>query len=155
MRGTEGTYYANLPSFEAAISAGTPHFSKGRCRKDKSRRGAGVATKQLAMDAGASRVGEFSLTDRRFSRIDRFMADTLFDENFGGNHGNSHIAVGSSYTDSYTGNQADMTKALKKKLGFNDSALHWDLVNTEPKTVTAHLNSGKKLVIYEDGQFKV
>ncbi len=95
------------------------------------------------MDAGASRVGEFSLTDRRFSRIDRFMADTLFDENFGGNHGNSHIAVGSSYTDSYTGNQADMTKALKKKLGFNDSALHWDLVNTEPKTVTAHLNSGK------------
>jgi aminopeptidase len=48
-----------------------------------------------------------------------------------------------------------MTKQLKEKLGFNDSALHWDLVNTERKTVTAHLTSGKKLVIYEDGQFKV
>jgi len=35
------------------------------------------------MDKGAKAVGEFSLTDRRFSRIDRFMADTLFDENHG------------------------------------------------------------------------
>jgi len=40
-------------------------------------------------------------------------------------------------------------------MGFNDSSLHWDLVNTEPKLVTAHLATGKKLVIYEDGQFKV
>jgi aminopeptidase len=83
------------------------------------------------------------------------MADTLFDENFGGSHGNSHIAVGSSYTDSYTGNQADMTRELKDELGFNDSALHWDLVNTEQKLVTAYLTSGKNIVIYEDGQFKV
>ncbi|MGD9576627.1 MAG: aminopeptidase [Syntrophorhabdus sp.] len=156
-RGTEGTYYANLPSFRSGnyVKGVRLTFQKGAVVKIKAEEGREFATKQLAMDAGASRVGEFSLTDRRFSRIDRFMADTLFDENFGGNHGNSHIAVGSSYTDSYTGNQADMTKALKKKLGFNDSALHWDLVNTEPKTVTAHLNSGKKLVIYEDGQFKV
>jgi len=156
-RGTEGTYYANLPSFRSGNYVKGVHltFQKGVVVKIKAEEGQEFATKQLAMDAGASRVGEFSLTDRRFSRIDRFMADTLFDENFGGNHGNSHIAVGSSYTDSYTGNQADMTKALKKKLGFNDSALHWDLVNTEPKVVTAHLASGKNLIIYENGQFKI
>ena len=29
----------------------------------------------------------------------------------------------------------------------------WDLVNIEKKRVTAHLASGKKLVIYEDGKF--
>ncbi|MBP1739220.1 MAG: aminopeptidase, partial [Deltaproteobacteria bacterium] len=39
------------------------------------------------------------------------------------------------------------------KLGFNDSALHWDLVNTEDKRVTAHLSGGKKMVIYEKGMF--
>jgi len=106
------------------------------------------------MDQGASRVGEFSLTDRRFSRIDRFMADTLFDENFGGKHGNCHVALGASYTDTYNGDPAEMTPALKKKLGFNDSALHWDLVNTEDKIVTAHLTSGRKIVIYEGGVFR-
>mgnify|MGYP000861030099 FL=1 len=156
-RGTEGTYYANLPSFRSGnyVKGIRLTFQKGVAVKIEADEGEQFAIKQLAMDKGASRIGEFSLTDRRFSRIDRFMADTLFDENFGGRHGNSHIAVGSSYTESYTGNQADMTKQLKEKLGFNDSALHWDLVNTERKTVTAHLTSGKKLVIYEDGQFKV
>lgn len=156
-RGTEGTYYANLPSFRSGnyVKGIRLTFQKGAVVKIEADEGEQFAIKQLAMDKGASRIGEFSLTDRRFSRIDRFMADTLFDENFGGRHGNSHIAVGSSYTESYTGNQADMTKQLKEKLGFNDSALHWDLVNTERKTVTAHLTSGKKLVIYEDGQFKV
>ena len=156
-RGTEGTYYANLPSFRSGnyVKGIRLTFQKGAVVKIEADEGEQFAIKQLAMDKGASRIGEFSLTDRRFSRIDRFMADTLFDENFGGRHGNSHIAVGSSYTESYTGNQADMTNQLKEKLGFNDSALHWDLVNTERKTVTAHLTSGKKLVIYEDGQFKV
>ena len=42
-------------------------------------------------------------------------------------------------------------RALKKKLGFNDSALHWDLVNTEQKTVTAHLTNGKRVLIYDRG----
>jgi aminopeptidase len=156
-RGTEGVYYANLPSFRSGnyVKGVRLTFQKGVVVKIEAEEGEQFVTKQLAMDKGASRVGEFSLTDNRFSRIDRFMADTLFDENFGGSHGNSHIAVGSSYTDSYSGNQADMTKELKEKLGFNDSALHWDLVNTEQKLVTAHLTTGKNIVIYEDGQFKV
>jgi aminopeptidase len=106
------------------------------------------------MDRGAGRVGEFSLTDRRFSRIDRFMANTLFDENFGGRYGNCHIALGDSYSDTYDGDPSRLTKAIKKKLGFNESALHWDLVNTEKKTVTAHLKTGEKVLIYEDGIFK-
>jgi len=87
-------------------------------------------------------VGEFSLTDRRFSRIDRFMANTLFDENYGGAHGNCHIALGSSYGNTYAGDPRRLTATLKDKLGFNDSALHWDFVNTEKKRVTAILATG-------------
>ena len=104
------------------------------------------------MDPGASRVGEFSLTDRRFSRINAFMANTLFDENFGGPHGNCHLALGSAYTDAYAGNTA-LDDKLRKELGFNDSALHWDLVNTQKKRVTAHLKTGKAVTIYENGRF--
>ena len=94
------------------------------------------------MDRGASRTGEFSLTDKRFSKIDRFMANTLFDENHGGKFGNCHIALGASYSDAYAGDKAELSKNLKKRLGFNDSALHWDLVNTEKKRVVAHLAGG-------------
>jgi aminopeptidase len=105
------------------------------------------------MDHGADKVGEFSLTDKRFSRINRFMANTLYDENYGGRHGNCHIALGSSYSNTYSGDARKLSQSLKQKLGFNESALHWDLVNTEKKRVTAHLKSGEALVIYENGCF--
>jgi len=155
LRGTEGVYYSNLPSFRSGnyVDGVRLSFEKGTVKKAEAESGEAFTRKQIAMDPGASKVGEFSLTDKRFSRINRFMADTLFDENYGGAYGNCHIALGASYTDTFDGNPARMTKELKKRLGFNDSALHWDLVNTEDKTVTAHLFTGKKLVIYEKGKF--
>ncbi|MCE5264958.1 MAG: aminopeptidase [Deltaproteobacteria bacterium] len=155
-RGTEGTYYANLPSYRSGnyVEGVELTFKRGSAVGIRAETGEAFTVKQLAMDRGAKRVGEFSLTDRRFSRIDRFMADTLFDENFGGEQGNCHVAVGSSYADTYAGDPAALDRDLKRKLGFNDSALHWDLVNTEKKTVTAHLKTGRKVVIYENGCFR-
>jgi len=155
-RGTEGVYFANLPSFRSGnyVEDVRLTFEKGAVTKAEAKTGREFIEKQLAMDKGANKVGEFSLTDKRFSRIDRFMADTLFDENFGGDFGNCHLAVGASYADTYDGDPKEMTKQLKKKMGFNDSALHWDLVNTEDKTVTAHLTTGKRIIIYANGMFK-
>ncbi|MBN2255271.1 MAG: aminopeptidase, partial [Deltaproteobacteria bacterium] len=72
---------------------------------------------------------------------------------YGGRFGNCHIAVGASYSDTYNGDPAELTKDKKKAFGFNDSALHWDLVNTEDKTVDAVLTSGKTIRIYENGMF--
>ena len=92
------------------------------------KKGQSFVRRQLAMDKGAGRLGEFSLTDKRFSRINTFMANTLFDENYGGTYGNCHIALGSSYANTYAGNQSDLTPQMKRRLGFNDSALHWDFV---------------------------
>ncbi len=154
-RGTEGKYYANLPSFRSGnyVEKIQLIFKKGSVINIEAKTGAHFAHTQLTMDKGASKIGEFSLTDKRFSRIDRFMADTLFDENFGGTYGNCHIALGSSYTTSYDGNPAHLTKDKKRELGFNDSALHWDLVNTENKRVVAQLSTGKKITIYDNGKF--
>jgi aminopeptidase len=154
-RGTEGAYFSNLPSFRSGnyVEGVRITFAKGDAVKVEANTGEEFTKKQLSMDQGARRLGEFSLTDKRFSRIDRFMADTLFDENFGGKEGNCHVALGASYTDTYDGDAAEMTAVRKKKLGFNDSALHWDLVNTEKKTITAHLTNGKKKIIYENGIF--
>ena len=155
-RGTEGVYFADQPSFRSGnyVEWVRLTFKKGSVVKTEAKKGVEFTKKQLLMDKGACRVGEFSLTDKRFSRINKFMANTLYDENYGGRFGNCHLAVGSSYTDTYDGDRGKLTKEMKRKLGFNDSALHWDLVNTENKTVIAHLSSGKQVVIYENGMFK-
>ena len=154
-RGTQGFYYANQPSFRSGnyVEGVRLTFDKGSAVKIEADKGEEFVRKQLSMDEGAARVGEFSLTDKRFSRIDRFMASTLYDENYGGPHGNCHLAVGSSYSDTYDGDPVELTEDMKSKLGFNDSALHWDLVNTEKKTVTACLNTGASVLIYENGMF--
>ena len=155
-RGTEGLYFANQPSFQSGnyVEGVKLQFKNGKAVKAEAEEGEDFVVKQLAMDKGACRVGEFSLTDRRFSKINKFMANTLFDENYGGRYGNCHIALGASYSDTYDGNSSELTKEKKRKLGFNDSALHWDLVNTEKKTVTACLASGRPVIIYENGMFK-
>jgi aminopeptidase len=154
-RGTKGVFFANLPSYRSGnlVTDVRLEFKKGCAVKIQAAKGERFLRQQLGMDPGANQVGEFSLTDKRFSKINRFMANTLFDENFGGPNGNCHVAVGSSYADTYSGEPAELTKARKRKLGFNDSALHWDLVNTEKKRVIAHLKSGRRITIYENGRF--
>ena len=74
---------------------------------------------------------------------------------FGGRWGNCHIALGSAYTETYDGDRARLNEDIKNLLGFNSSDLHWDLVSTERKKVTALLNSGEGRVIYEDGEFRL
>ncbi len=103
----------------------------------------------------ANKVGEFSLTDSRFSRITRFMANTLYDENRGGKYGNTHIAVGMSYKDAYDGDPNTVTKDKWEELGFVDSGEHTDIISTTNRTVTATMHDGSEKVIYASGRFVV
>ena len=155
-RKTEGVYFANMPSFRNGnyVRNVRLEFSQGSVVKATAEDGEEFLNAQLSTDEGSRRLGEFSLTDKRFSPITKFMANILFDENVGGENGNCHIAVGSSFAGTYNGNQMQLTPELKKALGFNDSAMHWDLINTESKIVTAHLKGGGQIVIYENGEFK-
>lgn len=156
-RGTRGVYFADQPSFRSGnrVSGVRLEFRDGNAVGVSAETGEAFVRRQLAMDSGARRLGEFSLTDRRFSRIDEFMANTLYDENYGGRYGNCHVALGASYSDAYDGDPKTLTPARKAELGFNDSALHWDLVNTEKKRVVAHLVGGGRETIYENGVFTV
>ena len=110
---------------------------------------------EMIAQSNADKIGEFSLTDRRFSRITRFMAETLFDENFGGSHGNVHLAIGKAYHDACSVDPKKMTKKDFNELGFNDSPEHTDIVATTDRTVTATLKDGSERVIYKGGEFKV
>ncbi len=153
-RGTNGWIKFNQPlyAYGNLIEGIELEFKDGLIVKSKAKKNEKVLKSMLA-SPNANKVGEFSLTDKRFSRITKFMATTLFDENMGGRYGNTHIAVGQAYYDTYTGDSSKLTKKELADLGFNESAVHTDIVSTEDRTVTAYLKDGTEKVIYKNGQF--
>jgi aminopeptidase len=112
------------------------------------------ALKEMIAQENADKAGEFSLTDKRHSKITRFMATTLYDENMGGAFGNMHIALGNAYKDTYTGDMSTVTEDQWAAMGYNSCPkVHTDIVSTSDRTVTARLRNGKEQLIYADGQF--
>lgn len=156
-RSVEGVYTADLPSFRSGniVQGVRLEFRQGRVVRLDAEQGEGFATGQLNSDPGAAMLGEFALVDRRFSRISRFMANTLYDENHGGPHGSMHVALGQSYANTFSGPSDELTADARRDLGFNSSSLHWDLVATTARRVTAAAPGGKRVVVYEDGEFRV
>jgi aminopeptidase len=156
-RGTEGWIKFNQPLYRygSLVRGIELTFEKGRVVKAKASENEKLLKEMLATDKGASQVGEYSLTDKRLSRITKFMAETLFDENMGGKFGNSHIAVGRSYHDTYALSTKGVDKKTFEKLGYNDSAIHTDMITTADRTVEATMKNGSKQIIYKNGQFTV
>ncbi|HLG90621.1 MAG TPA: aminopeptidase [Candidatus Saccharimonadales bacterium] len=156
-RGSEGWIRFNQPLYYYGpkVEGIELHFKNGRVVKSSAKKRYDLLKTILTTDKGAAQIGEFSLTDNRLSKITKFMAETLYDENIGGPYGNTHLAVGKSYHDTYTGDTSKMNKVLASKLGFNDSAVHVDMISTTDRTVTATIQNGKSLVIYKNGQFTV
>ncbi len=153
-RGTEGYIEFNQPLYRygSLIEGIRLEFKDGRVVKSSANKNYDVL-KAMIDTKDADKIGEFSLTDKRLSRIDRFMAETLFDENISGPFGNTHIALGSAYQDSYDGDPSKIKPAQWKEMGFNDSSVHTDMISTTKRTVTAILSDGSEKVIYKDGVF--
>ncbi|WP_319760177.1 aminopeptidase [Maridesulfovibrio sp.] len=156
-RTVNGIYFADLPSLymDKATFGIQIEFMDGIAMRAKAMGGEKLLLDQLRTDGGSRRVGEFSLTDASISRVDHFMAQTILDENFGGEYGSCHIALGQSLSENFAGPPEILDKAMMDSLGFNTSSIHWDLVNTEEKKVTANLADGKKVTIYENGRFNL
>jgi aminopeptidase len=89
------------------------------------------ALKEMIAQENANKVGEFSLTDKQHSRITKFMATTLFDENMGGECGNTHIALGNAYKDTFPGDMSSVTEEQWTEMGYNSCPkVHTDIVST-------------------------
>ena len=155
-RGTNGWVKFNQPLYRYGnlVTSIEIKFKDGlvvEARADKNEQ----LLKDMIAVEGANKIGEFSLTDKRFSRITKFMAETLFDENVGGEYGNTHIALGMSYHDSYDGDMSKMTDTDWEELGYNDSVVHTDIISTSNRVVTATLADGSEKIIYRDGMFQL
>ena len=155
-RGTEGKIQFTEPLYRYGnlIKDAYLEFKDGRVVKATASAGEDILKEMIAVE-NADKVGEFSLTDRRFSRITKFMGETLFDENVGGENGNTHIAVGAAYRDSYTGDQSSVSEEEWESMGYNNSVVHTDIVATSNRVVTAYLKDGSNRVIYQDGEYQV
>ena len=101
-------------------------------------------------------IWEFSLTDARTSKITKFMAETLFDENVGWEFGNTHIALGMWFDECFNWDKSNLDDPeFKKSIWLNSSAEHVDIISTANRTVTATLEDGSEKVIYENGMFTI
>lgn len=155
-RGTNGHVYFDYPlyRFGNLIKGVYLEFKDGFVVKAKAEKNQKLLQEFIKQE-NADKIGEYSLTDRRHSHITKFMANTLYDENFGGKWGNTHLALGTSYHDTYAGNPSELKEKDWKDLGFNESPEHTDIMATTNRRVEAYLKGGKKKIIYKDGEFKV
>jgi aminopeptidase len=155
-RGTEGTIYFNQPLYRYGnrISDITLTFKEGRVVTATASENEQLLKDMIAIP-NADKLGEFSLTDGRMSRITHFMGETLFDENRGGEQGNTHVALGFGYKDSYVGGTTGVIEQQWEEMGFNTSGEHCDIISTEKRKVTALLPDGSEKVIYDNGKFTI
>lgn len=153
-RGIEGTIFFDLPLYRYGniIKDISFEIKNGIIVKANAAQNEQLL-REMISQKNADKIGEFSLTDRRFSKISKFMANTLFDENFGGDHGNTHLAIGKAYHDACMIDPKYMNDSEFEKLGYNDSPEHTDIIATTDRVVTALLPDGSKKVIYKDGEF--
>ena len=154
-RGTNGFIRFNQPLYYSGkrISGVSLTFENGVVTASSATENED-ALKEMIAQENADKVGEFSLTDKRHSRITKFMANTLFDENMGGTFGNTHIALGNAYKDTFTGDMATVTEEEWAAMGYNSCPkVHTDIISTSDRTVRAKLRNGTERVIYRNGQF--
>jgi aminopeptidase len=154
-RGTNGSIRFNQPLYYSGkrISGISLRFENGVVVESSATENED-ALKEMIAQENADKVGEFSLTDRRHSRITKFMATTLFDENMGGEFGNTHIALGNAYKDTYTGDMSTVADEQWAEMGYNSCPkVHTDIISTSNRRVTATLRDNTEKVIYNNGQF--
>jgi aminopeptidase len=155
-RGTEGRIRFSEPLYiyGSLITGIELEFHDGVVARASAGQNEDLLLEMLATE-NANRVGEFSLTDARLSRITHFMAETLFDENMGGPCGNTHIAVGKAIHQCYDGDPAELSSEDWERLGFNESVVHTDIVSTTDREVMAVMHDGSQRTIYAAGEFQI
>ena len=154
-RGTSGSISFNQPLYYSGkrISGVSLRFENGVVVASSAKENED-ALKEMIAQENADKVGEFSLTDKRHSRITKFMATTLFDENMGGAFGNTHIALGNAYKDTFTGDMSTVTDREWAEMGYNSCPkVHTDIISTSNRTVTATLRDNTQRAIYKEGHF--
>ncbi|TMC52137.1 MAG: aminopeptidase [Chloroflexi bacterium] len=121
-------------------------FRDGRIVNVKASSGAEVVRAEVAVDEGASRLGEVSLVDgsSEVGKLGLIFYNTLFDEN-----ATSHIAYGAGFANAVE----DVADRVE---GLNESAVHTDFMVGNPDVeISGQERGGAWVPILRDNEFRL
>lgn len=148
----EGTVVATKPlSYQGELIENfSVTFAQGKVVKVKAKRNQKLLEQLVAMDEGASRIGELALVPftSPIQQSGLLFFNTLFDEN-----ASCHIALGRAYVNSIKG-YATMTEQQLTAIGCNRSMIHVDfMIGSQDLTITGYTREGKSVAIFEKGNW--
>lgn len=150
--GVDGVVYSTKPLVYNGNVIDTFHlvFKDGKVVEAHAETGDDVLQKLVAIDEGASRLGEVALIPYHspISLSNILFYETLFDEN-----ASCHLALGASYPTCLAGG-AEMTKEETEQAGLNDSMIHVDfMVGSPDLSITGIKADGSKVPIFLHGDW--
>ena len=120
------------------------HFADGRVTQIDADANADALRARVALDDGASRLGEVALVDRqgRIGPLDTVFYDTLLDENAA-----SHVALGNAYA--FCVDEPDKPR-------LNTSGIHIDfMIGSSDVAVTGVTDAGERVSVLRGGDWQL
>ena len=153
MRGkAEGIVYATMPlSYQGQLIENfSVRFEGGRAVEVKAEKNQGLLEKMIAVDEGASYLGECALVpyDSPIRNSGIMFYNTLYDEN-----ASCHLALGRGYIDTIR-NYDKYTLEQMRQMGINESMIHVDFMIGAPDlSVKGRKADGSLVDIFTDGNW--
>ncbi len=148
----EGIVYSSKPlSYRGqVIDEFWIRFHEGRAVEVHAEKNEALLRQMISMDEGAAYLGECALVPYHspISQSGLTFYETLFDEN-----ASCHLALGAGYTNTVK-NYDQYTLEQLHEMGVNDSMNHVDfMIGTKDLSVIAHTRDGRKVVLFEQGNW--
>lgn len=125
-------------------------FKDGKVVKVGAEKNQDVLEKMVAMDEGASYLGEVALIayDSPINKTGILFYNTLFDEN-----ASCHLALGRGFNNCLE-NYENYTNEECEKLGVNSSMIHVDfMIGSKDLSIVGVTKDGKRVQIFKDGNW--
>lgn len=148
----EGVVYSTKPlSYQGQLIENFHlRFADGKVTEAAAEKGEEVLKKMLAMDEGASYLGECALVpfDSPINESGLLFYNTLFDEN-----ASCHLALGRGFSMCVKGYENYSDEKIKE-LGVNDSMIHVDfMIGARDLSVEGETEDGARVPIFVNGNW--
>ncbi len=150
----EGIVYSVKPlSYQGElIEDFSVRFEGGKVVEVQAKKNAELLKKMIAMDEGASMLGEVALIayDSPINNQGVLYYNTLFDEN-----ASCHLALGRGFTNCIKGYDRYTNEELHK-MGINDSVIHVDfMIGSKDLEIVGVTKMGSRVQIFKNGNWAI
>ena len=148
----EGIVYSSRPlSYRGELIENfSIRFEGGKAGEVHAEKGEELLKEMISMDEGAAYLGECALVpyDSPIRKSGLMFYNTLFDENAA-----CHLALGRGFSNTLKNYESLSLKECHEK-GINDSMIHVDfMIGTEDLSITAITRDGKRVPVFENGNW--